>query len=350
METRICKSTGLELSAIGLGVWSFGGGDYWGDVAQEDADRAIRVAMDAGISYFDTAELYNEGRSELSLGKAIRGLPRDKMVIGSKVGPQNCYPGTLEEHCEASLKRLGTDYIDLYMVHWPLHSYALSAFTDKKELIQNPPDAAEAFHALERLRKQGKIRHIGVSNFGIDFLEEVPEGISVAANQVAYSLLSRGPEFEVQKYSRDNGIGLIAYMALHQGLLTGKFESLKEVPPIRMRTRHFAPHRSPGSRHGEPGCETETLALLEGMRKLSKESGISMQRLALQWILANEDITCTLIGVRNGEQVRDNLRGLDESLPGDVYRELTRLSDPVKNYIGNHMDVFSSAENDRSLK
>ena len=350
MEKRVCKTSGLELSAIGLGAWPFGGGDYWGDVAQSDADRAIRVAMDAGITYFDSAELYNGGRSESSLGKAIKGIPRDRVVIGTKVSPSNCYAGTLEEHCEASLKRLDIDYIDLYMVHWPLHSHALSFFTDREDLIAHPPDTAEAFFALEKLRKQGKIRHIGVSNFGVDSLEELPEGIHVAVNQVAYSLLARAPEFELQEYSRKKGMGIIAYMALHQGLLTGKFATLEEVPPIRMRTRHFAPHRSPGNRHGEPGCEPETLALLEGMRRLSEDSGLPMQRLALQWIMANPDITCTMIGVRSGEQVLDNLRGMEDRLPDDVYGELTRLSDPVKKHIGNHLDLFESAKNDRSLR
>lgn len=350
MEKRICRSSGLELSAIGLGVWSFGGGDYWGDVDQSDADRAVAAAVDAGINYFDTAELYNDGRSEISLGKAIKGIPREQVVIGSKVLPNNCYPGTLEEHCEASLRRLDTDYIDLYMVHWPLNRDAMSLFTGREEVLGNPPEVALAFEALEKLQRQGKIRHIGVSNFGVDYLEDVPGGITVSANQVAYSLLARAPEFELLPYTREKGMGIIAYFALHQGLLTGKFRNLEEVPPIRLRTRHFAPHRSPGSKHGEAGCEQEILALLEGMRRISTDTGITMQRLALQWILANEDITCTMIGVRSGEQVSENIRGMDEALPGDVYRELTRLSDPVKNYIGNHLDLFSSPEKDRTLK
>ena len=109
MEIRNCGNSGLQLSALGLGCWSFGGGEYWGEQAQKDADEVVRRAFDLGITYFDTAEVYNEGRSESSLGQAIRGIPRDKIVIGTKISPSNTDPVTAPGHCEASLKRLGTD-------------------------------------------------------------------------------------------------------------------------------------------------------------------------------------------------------------------------------------------------
>ena len=118
MEKRICQKTGLELSVLGLGCWAFGGNesDYWGEQSQKEVDHIVGAAIDLGITYFDTAELYNDGRSEESLGKAIKGIDRESIVIGSKILPNHLYPGDVEKHCLASLKRLDTDYLDLYMI------------------------------------------------------------------------------------------------------------------------------------------------------------------------------------------------------------------------------------------
>ena len=143
MEQRQCGTSGLSLSALGMGCWAFGGGDYWGQQSQADVDRTVRRALDLGINYFDSAEAYNEGRSEESLGKATLGLPRDRIVVGTKIGPNNTKPDVLCEHCEASLKRLGTDYIDLYMVHWPIVPHAIGQFGDGE-----CPNVEDAFATL----------------------------------------------------------------------------------------------------------------------------------------------------------------------------------------------------------
>ena len=139
------KNTNLNLSVIGTGCWSFGGGDYWGNQDQKDATEVVHASLDNGINYFDATEVYNEGRSESSLGLAIRGIPRDKLVIGSKISPSNTFAGTLESHCEASLKRLQTDYIDIYMVHWPIHPHSIRHFTTDEQTINHPPANQEAF-------------------------------------------------------------------------------------------------------------------------------------------------------------------------------------------------------------
>ena len=136
MEIRNCGSSDLKLSALGVGCWSFGGGEYWGDQDQQDADRVVKRACELGINYFDTAEMYNDGRSEQSLGRAIRGLPRDRIIIGTKVSPSNAAPDVLRASCEASLKRLGTDTIDLYMIHWPIHPHSIQHFTDDEIFSQ----------------------------------------------------------------------------------------------------------------------------------------------------------------------------------------------------------------------
>ena len=124
MQARSCGKSDLVLSVLGLGCWSFGGGAYWGRCDQADADAVVRRAVELGITYFDVAEAYNNGRSEESLGIALKGVPREKVLIGSKVSPSHCYANTLPAYCDASLRRLGLDYLDLYMIHWPIHPHS----------------------------------------------------------------------------------------------------------------------------------------------------------------------------------------------------------------------------------
>ena len=193
MEKRRLGKSDLHVSVLGLGCWQFGSseGSYWGAQDQQDVNEVVARALDAGINFFDTAEMYNEGQSEVSLGIALRGK-RHQAVIGSKILPAHMHPSVIEARCDASLKRLGTDYIDLYMVHWPIQSHAYEG---------EAPDLQEAFHALDRLRQAGKIRHIGISNHGIRQMREVEDtGVEVAANELAYNLFSRAIEAEILPY------------------------------------------------------------------------------------------------------------------------------------------------------
>ena len=172
MELRECGRSGLKLPVLGLGCWAFGGGEYWGQRhVQSDVDAVVRRAFDLGVRYFDTAEVYNDGRSEASLGEALRGLPRDQVLVGTKVSPAHVQPDVLPRRCEASLRRLGTDSIDIYMVHWPITSRSIRHFDARLEVC---PAVDEAFAALLRLQEQGKVRHVGVSNFGRARPEEAP--------------------------------------------------------------------------------------------------------------------------------------------------------------------------------
>ena len=168
MKRRQCGKDGLELPVLGIGCWSFGGGDYWGDQNQKDVDSIVAAALEMGCNYFDAAEVYNDGRSESALGQALKGR-RTEAILGSKISPHNADPATLRSHCEASLKRLGTDYIDLYMVHWPINPVALEHYTDQEADEKALPSTDAAFRTLTDLREEGKIRHIGVSNFGERF-------------------------------------------------------------------------------------------------------------------------------------------------------------------------------------
>lgn len=350
MEYRKSGKSDLFLSAIGLGCWSFGGGDYWGQQDQKDVDDVVHAAVEKGINYFDTAEVYNDGRSEVSLGKAIKGLQRSQLIIGSKVSPSNCYPGILEEHCEASLKRLQTDYIDIYMIHWPIHPHSVRHFTSDERVISDPPDINDALGTLMKLRDAGKIRYIGLSNFSRKrMIKDIPEDVPVAINELAYNLLSRGIEFDTLPYCESNRVGILAYIALMQGILTGKYLTLNDIPELLRRTRHFDSAKNPKSRHGEKGFEIETFRAIDDIRSLAVRTGYSMTDLAVGWVIANTAITSALMGARNVKQLEEIIRPAEKIIPAEIIIELNRLTDDLKIAMGNCFDYWESRENDRTV-
>ena len=348
MKKRLCKNAGFELSVIGVGCWAFGGGDYWGAQNQNDVNDIVRTSVELGISYFDTAEVYNEGRSESSLGEAIRGIPRDRLLIGTKISPSNCYKETLIDHCESSLKRLQTDYIDLYMVHWPLHPHSIRHFTNDIHIIENPPEIHATIGTLQLLKQQGKIRNFGVSNFSRNRLENLPLE-EIAVNELPYNLLCRAIEYETLPFCKEKGIGVIGYMALLQGVLADIYASFDNIPMWQRRTRHFKSKSTKECRHGEEGVEKETEAALNSIRQISKESGFSMADLAIKWILENSAITCTLVGSRNVDELLANVEAVRSPLSKEIRDELDRITLPIMEKLGNHFDYYESAENDRTL-
>jgi myo-inositol catabolism protein IolS len=349
IKKRSCGNSLLDLSIMGVGCWSFGGGDYWGDQDQKDVDAVVRRAVELGINYFDTAEAYNEGRSEESLGKAVRDLPREQLVIGSKISPSNTYPETLVTHCHASLKRLATDYIDLYMVHWPIHAHAIRHFSADERFITNPPEVSEAFETLRTLQRQGKIRYIGVSNFNVKRLQEVESlGINVVADQLPYSLLSRAIEREVLPYCISRQIGVIGYNILLQGLLTDKFRTLQDLPLIRRRTRHFNAQKNTLSRHGEFGAEEEITQALASIRTSVKEAEMTMHELAIRWTLAKKGISCIVIGSRTLRQLETNVKAASGVLPAEIISKLDDATHPLMQKLGPSFDYYESTANDRT--
>lgn len=348
MEKRICKNAGFELSVLGTGCWSFGGGEYWGNQDQTDVNSVVHASIDSGINYFDTAEAYNEGRSEISLGKAISGISRDKFLIGTKVSPSNCYKDKLVEHCEASLKRLKTDYIDIYMIHWSIHPHSIKHFTNNREIIENPPTTEEAYESLLKLQQQGKIRAFGLSNYSINRMKDFPLN-ELAVNELPYNLLCRAIENETLQFCNSNGIGVIGYMALLQGILADIYPTLDEVPTWQRRTRHFNCKHTKECRHGEEGAEKETDTALKKIRQLCKESGYSMAEIAIKWILSNQMITCTLVGSRNVDQLKENVLTVNEPLDLELKKELDEITLPLMKKLGNHFDYYESKENDRTL-
>jgi len=337
----------LRLPSVGIGCWAFGGGSYWGPQDQLDVDRVVARAIDAGLNYFDTAEAYNGGESETSLGRALVGR-RSEALIGTKVSPSNASPERLRKHCEQSLRRLRTDYIDVYMIHWPLNGPSVRHFTDDEALIRNPPMIGPALVEMERLKTEGKIRFVGVSNFGRDQLAEAAGfGVRVSVNEIPYNLLMRAAEQSVLPYCTANGVATIGYSALMQGLLARPIDSFDGVSPVRLRTRHFAPMRE-GSRHGEPGIESETLAALLAIARIARNADRPVAEVALGWSVANANLGCTLVGCRNVAQLEENLQAIERPLAPDIKQDLDRVSDGVMQLLGGRIDYFQSEQETRS--
>ena len=324
-DTRLPGSD-VVLSRLALGTWVFAGGRQWGP--QEDADSidAVHAALDAGISTFDTAEGYGEeGHAEQVLGRGLKGR-RHEAVIATKAAKGRATKEQLREACEGSLRRLGSDYIDLYQLHWPTRDVPYE----------------ETIEGLQRLQEQGKIRAYGVCNFGpkdmTDFLQAAGSG--PATNQVAYNLLWRGIEFEVLPQCRERNIGILPYSPIAQALLTGKYHSADEVPAGRARTKHFADGREQ-TRHGEAGQEELTFATIDRIRGISEDADIPMGTLAIGWLMAQDGVTGVLAGARKRRQVERNAEALATSIPQSVLDALTAATEELKAAFGAAADPWS---------
>jgi aryl-alcohol dehydrogenase-like predicted oxidoreductase len=324
MKYRKLGRSGIEVSTVCLGGWSLIGDLTWGEQDERDSIAAIRASLDAGVNFFDTAEMYGDGRSEVVLGKAL-GARRKDVVIASKVTPNFFEPATLRKHVEDALDRLGTDYLDLFQLHWP------------------SPDRpiAETLGVLEELKAEGKIRVIGVSNFGRTYLTELLAAGRAESNQLNYSLLFRAIEHEVEPLCVANDVSILCYCPLCQGLLTGKFKSAAEVPDGRARTRLFSPKR-PHSRHKDGGFEEGTFEAIAEVRKICDEAGEPMGRVSLAWLLAQPGVTSVVVGARNAGQASENARAADLELSPVVIRRLARATDKVRAYVGRNADMWQT--------
>ncbi len=330
MKRRIFGKSPCELSVLGVGCWSYGGGDYWGPQDDRDVVAVVDTALDNGVNYFDTSEGYNEGRSEESLGRALKGR-RHEAVIGSKVLPIMKERSELRLHCEASLRRLQTDYIDIYMFHWPLFGLPM----------------VDAFEVMTELQAEGKIRSIGMSNFGVQQMQEaLATGAHIDGNQLFYNLLSRAIEAEILPLCMKHDIGVLGYMPLMQGLLTGKYRTADQVPPPRACSRHFRGDR-PGSVHGGPGVEEAMFAIIGKIDEIAGSEGAPMSHVALAWAAAKPGITCVLAGARNSEQLKRNIEGISFKLSPEVVQKLDQVTKPLLKELGTVPDYYVAPEKSR---
>ena len=310
----------LQVSAIALGCWPFAGGNVWGAQADSDSIAAVHAALDMGINLFDTAEGY--GRSEEVLGRGLKGR-RTEAVVATKVSAGNLAANDVMAACERSLKALQTDYIDLYQIHWPNRDVPLP----------------ETVGALETLHEQGKIRAYGVCNFAVHDLSEMIELGRSVSDQLPYSLAWRGIERAVLPLCRSNGIGVICYSPLAQGVLTGRYSSADEMPEGLVRTRLYSGAR-PMSEHGEAGCEEDLFAAVAGIREIAEGLGEPMAAVSLAWLRQQAGITSLLVGARNAEEVRRNLPSLHLTLPDEVVQRLARVTDRLKGALGESLDMW----------
>ena len=335
MEKIQLGGSDLKVSRLTIGCWSFGGGEgsYWGAQNQADVDALVGAALDRGINFFDTAIGYNNGQSEASLGKALKGR-RKEAIICNKMFIQDkelvkSYENTLRE----SLKRLDTDYVDIMMIHWPEKNVEL--FRENME-------------ALISARKKGLVREIGVSNFGTGSLKMAHEmGVNVVINESGYNLMCRGIEKEILPYCIDKKIGILTYQPLMQGVLTGKYPKVADIPLSRRRTVHYAKMDNPDNLHGGPGANAEVESLLDGLKSLSAKTGHKSGALAIAWVNHKPGVTSIIVGCRNVEQLDENMKSFEIKLSSDVIKEMDDISKPLFDKVGDFLDIYRGTNDPR---
>jgi len=337
----------ISVSALTIGCWQFGSGDYWGDASQQNTDKIVSASLEMGINSFDTAEVYNNGESERSLGIALRGR-RDKAIIMSKISPSNCH--NVRQRCINSLQRLGTDYLDVYMLHWPINPLAVKHFTANEQIIESPPTVEETFHQLADIKKEGLIRSVGISNFGRIQMEEVTAtGVQIDVNQLTYNIVSRAIEAEIAPYCMEHHISIIGSMGLMQGLLGGMYKTAAEVPKHQAHSRHYANFRgAETSRHHEAGCEKEIFDVVDRLRTIAAGLNIHIAQLSIAWILKKPFIASTLVGVRNIDKLIMNIEACNLTIPDEIEALIDEISLPVLQLLGNSPDYYEHRSKTRS--
>lgn len=324
MPYKSLGNTGIEVSEFALGCWPFAGGKVWGPQDDDVSIATVHAALDKGITFFDTAEGYNDdSHSEGVLGRALVGR-RSEAVIATKISPPHLLPDLVEEACDASLERLQTDHIDLYQIHWPNHEVAIE----------------DSLAALIKLRDSGKIRAIGVCNFGVQDLSDALESTEIVTDQLPYNLLWRPIEVEIQPKCLDNNVGLICYSPLAQGLLTGRYTSPDDVPDGLSRSRLFSKDR-PLAIHGEAGCEAEAFEAIKEVIRIANRLGEHPAKISLGWVRSRPGIAALLVGARSPEELDLNIPAFEYELPAGIAEELDTATDTVKSKLGSNGDMWS---------
>ena len=329
MEYRTLGRTDLKISTVSLGCWAFAGGQLWGEQSQTRINDVVSAAIDEGVNFFDTAEAYGDGLSEERLAEAL-GTRRENILLATKVSGKNIADGKIRESCEASLARLRTETIDLYQLHWPQHQVPLE----------------DTLGELTRLQQEGKIREIGVSNFGPLDMDDLVQSGRVESNQLLYNLLCRQIEDQVIPRCIAQEMSVLCYSPLAQGLLTGKWKTVDDVPSSRARNRLFS-SENPEAKHDEPGCEAEVFRALQTVREICEELGQPMAAVAMAWCLHKPGITSVLVGAQSVSQLKINVGATDLRLGDEVMKRLDEATLPVKRKLGVNLDILFSGERSR---
>jgi len=307
MRKRMFGNSGLETSVIGYGGWPMGRGMY-GDFDDDEAIRAARASYEEGVTLFDTAAVYGWGYGENLMGKALKGI-RENVVLVTKGAREwvrdnpdrrsatvsDSDPKRLLTSIDESLKRLQTDYIDLFLIHWPDHNRAFS----------------EPMDALEKAKAAGKIRYTGVSNFSVEMMAESRDSSPIVTNQIGYHIFDRRPEAEVMPFVKENGMGIMAYGSLSHGLLTGTWDADKTFSEDDWRRG--------GANFGINSWGPENLAanvaVVEKLKVIAADHGKTIPQLAIAWVLANDTVSVALAGSVTPGEATDNIGGDWEMSP-----------------------------------
>ncbi len=317
MLYREIGNSGIRASAIGLGTWTIGGGSWWGETDDKESIRTIHAALDAGIDLVDTAPLYGWGRSEEIVGKALAGR-RENVILSTKCGlwwndgrgsfffelegkkVTRCLrPETIREEIEISLKRLQTDYIDIYHTHW-------QAMEPDKTPI------ADTMECLLKLKEEGKIRSIAVSNADVGQMEEYLKTGRIDANQPHYSMLYRNIEADILPFCMKHNMSILAYSPLEHGLLTGKIGMDRKLDEDEFRS---------GNVWYKLENRRRVLDMLDGWSDLTKKYACSLSQLVIAWTFHQKGISHVLCGARRpGQAVENAAAGSLELSGGDMSR------------------------------
>ena len=299
MQYRKFGDFELETSVIGFGGWPMGRGHY-GSFDDAEVLRAIDASIDLGVNLFDTAAVYGWGEGEKLLGRALKGR-RDKVVLVSKGGRQWDDPDNpqmrdsskeaLTKGLEDSLRRLQTDYLDLYLIHWPDESRPMS----------------EPMEAFAEFQRQGKIRFGGVSNFSVQQMKDCLDTFPIVTNQVGYHLFDFRPEADVFPFCVENGLGAMAYGSLAHGLLSGAMTPDTQFEGDDWRRSLMA--------FGQPLFKGDTflqnLNKVEALKSIASEKGMTVAQLALAWIISNPAVSVALVGTRRAAEMEENAIAAD---------------------------------------
>jgi aryl-alcohol dehydrogenase-like predicted oxidoreductase len=310
LRTSPLGATGLEITRVGFGAWAIGGGGWefgWGPQQDDASVAAIHRALDLGINWVDTAAAYGFGRSERVVGQALAGLDERPYVFtkcsllddGTGRVRHSLKRDSVLREAEASLRRLGTDAIDLYQIHWP----------------DPAPDIEEGWSALAELKEQGLVRHIGVSNFDVAQLRRIQSIAPVETLQPPYSLVDRAAEARLLPFAQQQGIGVIAYSPMGSGLLTGAMtrERIAALPADDWRARD--------PRFTEPQLSRH-LALAARLQAVADRHGVSPGAVAVAWVLRNPAVDGAITGFRRPEQVDPIVAAASLELTDEDLREI----------------------------
>ena len=309
MQTRQLGKTGMQITRIGLGTWAIGGGQWefaWGPQDDRESIDTIHRALDLGINWIDTAAVYGLGHSEEIVGQAIKG--RERPYIFTKCSmtwdenrkvSHSLKADSIRREAENSLKRLDIDVIDLYQIHWP----------------DPEPEIEEGWSTLAALKKEGKVRHIGVSNFNVEQMRRAEKIAPVETLQPPYSLIDRDVEKEILPYCQQNTIGVIVYSPMASGLLTGRMtpERIAHLPDDDWRKRN--------PEYQEPRL-SRNLLLAELLADIGKQHNVTAGVVAIAWTLQNPAVTAAIVGARRPSQIEELVPAADFRLSDS---ELARI-------------------------